>query len=256
MIARLLTPILFVACVVPVAARHPQEKPQVQPAAKPASQLPSVDKVLDDYVKALGGKAAIQKINSRSSKGTFDAPSAGLTGKFEQYTKAPNKMVLTVDLSVAVYKAGFLGAGGWILDPAAGLRDMTPTELAEGAIDNDFYRVIRLKELYSKLEVNDKVKVGDRDAYLLEGTFPGHELDKLYFDATTGLLIRTVGKREAGQGSEEIETSIEDYRDVDGIKVPFTIRRTNPNLSFTVKLTEITHNAPIEDARFAKPQAQ
>ncbi|HEU4390489.1 MAG TPA: hypothetical protein VFV34_21980 [Blastocatellia bacterium] len=260
MIPRLLTPVILIACVVPAPARvvhnDLQDKPQEKAAAKPAAQLPSLDKVLDDYVKAMGGKAAIQKITSRSSKGTLEAPAAGLTGKFEQYTKLPNKMSLTVDLSVAVYKAGFLGTTGWILDPGSGLRDMTANEVAEGAVDNDFYRSIRLKELYSKLEVKDKVKVGDRDAYLVEATFAGREPDKLYFDAATGLLIRAVAKRETGQGAEEVETSIEDYRDVDGIKVPFTIRRTTPNFSFTVKLTEITQNAPIDDAKFAKPQAQ
>jgi hypothetical protein len=256
MFARLFAPIMLVAFVSPVAARLLQEKPQEKPAAQPASALPSADQVLDDYVKAIGGKAAIQKINSRSSKGTLDAQEAGLSGTFEQHSKAPNKMVLAVDLSVAVFKLGFLGSSGWVLDPAAGLREMSATELAEGAVDNDFYRPLRMKELYSKIEVKGKVKVGDREAYLVEASMSGHEADKLYFDTTSGLVIRSVGKRESGQGSEEVETTVDDYREVDGVKVPFTVRRTTPNISFTIKLTEIKQNLPIDDSRFAKPQAQ
>jgi len=44
------------------------------PAPKPASALPSVDQILDKYVQALGGKAAIEKLNSRVTKGKFEVP--------------------------------------------------------------------------------------------------------------------------------------------------------------------------------------
>src|SRR3989449_10913532 len=69
------------------------------PAPKPAPALPSVDQILDKYVQALGGKAAIEKLNSRVTKGRFEVPEQGLTGSLDAYAKAPNKTASVVELT-------------------------------------------------------------------------------------------------------------------------------------------------------------
>ena len=38
----------------------------------PPNPPPSVDEILDKYVQALGGKAALEKLTSRVAKGTFE----------------------------------------------------------------------------------------------------------------------------------------------------------------------------------------
>jgi hypothetical protein len=52
------------------------------------------------------------------------------------------------------------------------------------------------------------------------------------------------------------QTLLEDYKEVDGLKVPTTIRQTNPNISFTIKFTDIKSNVPVEDTKFNKPAGQ
>jgi hypothetical protein len=42
---------------------------------------------------------------------------------------------------------------------------------------------------------------------------------------------------------------------VDGVKVPFTIEQNNPNFGFILRLKEIRHNVPMDDAKFEKPAA-
>ncbi len=86
--------ILSVALGVAAAAQAPQP-----PEPKPAAALPTVDQVLDRYVEALGGKAAVEKLNSRVSKGTFDAVAQGASGTVEIYAKAPNKLASIADVS-------------------------------------------------------------------------------------------------------------------------------------------------------------
>jgi hypothetical protein len=49
------------------------------------------------------------------------------------------------------------------------------------------------------------------------------------------------------------ETDFSDYREADGVKEPFTIQRREINARFTVKLTEIKHNVPVEDSVFRVP---
>src|SRR5262245_6936005 len=108
---------------------------QAPQQAKPANSLPTIDQIMEKNIKAMGGKEALQKITTRISKGTLEAPDAGVSGKFEVYSKAPNKMSLLVDLSVVTFKLVFDGSKGWIMDPGAGWRDMSAMELLENKID-------------------------------------------------------------------------------------------------------------------------
>ena len=51
------------------------------------------------------------------------------------------------------------------------------------------------------------------------------------------------------------QIDFEDYRDVDGVKIPFTVKVSSvePGLVSTRKYTEIKLNAPVDDAKFNKP---
>ena len=51
-------------------------------------------------------------------------------------------------------------------------------------------------------------------------------------------------------------TEFADYRDVDGVKVPYQLSATSPIQSYTVKITSIEHNVKIDQALFAKPVAK
>lgn len=50
-------------------------------------------------------------------------------------------------------------------------------------------------------------------------------IDKFYFDTQTGLLIRSQILKDTLIGWIREQTDYEDYKDVDGVKVPFTIRQ-------------------------------
>ena len=77
--------------------------------------------------------------------------------------------------------------------------------------------------------------------------------ERLYFDAQTGLLLRTLQIRESPLGPVPFQIDFEDYREVDGVKVPALTRRCRPDFSFAARLDQIQHNVPIDDAKFDKP---
>ena len=58
---------------------------------------------------------------------------------------------------------------------------------------------------------------------------------------------------EAPDGKTPLTVEFEDYREVDGVKLPFSRRWSRPGFTFTQKFDEIKHNVEIDDARFAKP---
>lgn len=249
------TQILFVLLVAAAAAlgQAPQ-KDTKSSDAKTGGALPSVDQLLDKYVQALGGKAAVQKVTSMAMKGTFEVPAFGASGTIERYTKAPNKFVIIVEIGgFGTVQQGFNGTAGWAQDPQNGMRDLSGKELAQTKLGADIYRDIKLKELYPKMVVVGKDKVADRDVYVIEATPVDAGPEKMYFDAQTGLIVRT--DQTAYNAGEEVatQTFLEDYKEVDGLKIPTTIRQTNPNISFTMKFSDVKSNVPVEDAKFNKP---
>ena len=66
------------------------------PQNKPDTGTPTLEQILDKYVQALGGRAALEKVNSRASKGTFTSNHLKTTGPIELYAKAPNKWLMVL----------------------------------------------------------------------------------------------------------------------------------------------------------------
>jgi hypothetical protein len=228
-----------------------------QTAAGPAQSTPSADQILDKFVQAIGGKAAIEKLNSRMQKGTLEIPAMGVSATFESFAKAPDKTVTVITIpGFGVVSEGSDGNIAWSNDPQSGLREKSGAELADAKRDAVFHQETKFKELYPKMTVVGKQKVGEVETWVIEATPKEGSPEKWYFDAQTGLLIRRDLERESPQGKMLIEAYLENYKEVDGIKTPFTVRQVTPAMTFMVKIDEVKHNVPVEDAKFAKPSGQ
>jgi zinc protease len=227
--------------------------------AKASAALPTVDAVLENYVKAIGGREAALKISSRVSKGTFELASlAGVKGQLEIYEKAPNKQVAILNIpGIGEEAEGFNGAIAWELEPDSGVvHEKTGLELASARREADFYEDLRFKELYTRLTIKGVEKVGTAQAYVLEAVPAEGSAAHFYFDTQTGLLLRHDSIEEGEEGKRSVEEYYSDYRAVDGIKVPFAIHEVSPGMDFTIKLSEVKHNVAIDDAKFNKPEGQ
>jgi carboxyl-terminal processing protease len=203
---------------------------------------PTVARILDRYVEAKGGKSALEKLTSRVSRGRLEMASVGLKGSAELYEKAPNKSIFIVNLpGLGIMQRGFDGRDGWWQDSLMGYTKLSGDGLTKARREADFYRDIKTSELYPLLMFGGKEKVGERETYVLWGGAPGTDLDKLYFDIQTGLLLR--------KGN----VYYEDYHEVDGVKLPFTIREESPlGFGFVFKVTEVKHNVAVDDGKFVE----
>ncbi|HEY6401148.1 MAG TPA: hypothetical protein VI479_07050 [Blastocatellia bacterium] len=215
--------------------------------------LPAADEILEKYVTALGGKEAIQKISSRSSKGTFEIEAMNLSGDMENYQKAPNKYASLFSIAGAGGGQGFDGDKGWDSNPMTGLRDLAGEELAAMKREADFYQPLNLKKHFPKLEVKGKETVGASETYVVIGTPDVGGPERLYFDTATGLLVRHDSERESAQGKIASEAYLEDYKDEGGVKTPRLLKIVSPMFSIKIKITDVKTNVEIEDAKFAKP---
>ena len=221
-----------------------------------SNPLPSVDAVLSRYLQALGGQAALQKLTTRVMKGSIENTGTGETGAIEVDAKAPNRLFILIDIpSNGPAPEGFDGAAGWTVDPDEGPQDITGAELEPLKLQAEFYRDLDFKKLYPKLVVTGQAKVGDRNATVLQGTTAGGLTETMYFDAQTGLMIRDDSPYITDDGTSALESVFQDFQEVDGVKMPATIRQTSPDFDYIIRYKEIRANVPLDDGKFQKPKA-
>lgn len=249
---RTLLATLFVLAAAAVGAA--QTAPPSGGTQAPAAAAVTVDQILERYVQALGGRAALEKISTRTIRGSYEIAGTPLKGEHEGYSKAPNMITLTTVLpGVGVNRNGYDGQTAWAQDPVDGLRELKGGELAMMKFDAEFNRELKLKRLLTQLELKGAEKVGGREAHVVVGTPEGLAPMKMYFDKLSGLLLRTDMAWDTPRGKMAFEVYYDDYREVDGVKLPFSQRWQAPNFVAVIKFTSVRHNEAVEDAKFKKP---
>lgn len=232
--------------------KTPVKPAEVKPT--PAPKLPAVSDVLAKYVKSLGGREANEKIKSRVQKGSVELSPMNIKGTAEIYAAAPDKSLIVLNIGgIGEIREGYDGTTAWSINPIQGNRDKTGQELMQVKIASNFYREINLEKLYSKMEVKGIEKVGEREAYVVIAAAEGVPNETLYFDTASGLLVRSDTTAVSPEGNTNTTTYYEDYREVDGVMVPFKVRSVLPQFAIISTFTEVKQNTVIEDARFRKP---
>lgn len=242
----------------------PTPPPRPQPAASPAAGQPSptstpapptADQILAKYTEAIGGQAAIDKMKTRVMKGTY----AGFNGAelvFEADLAAPDKFYISVTTPQGTSERGSDGKVAWEKN-ARGVNELTNPVLDQMKSMFLSFNNIKLKEEFPRLRLGGRDKIGDRNVVIVSGTSADNHRARLFFDAETGLLLRRISYTETMIGVIPEQIDFEDYRDVDGLKLPFTIKVSSvePGLVSTRKYTEIKLNAPVDDSKFKMPAA-
>lgn len=215
---------------------------------------PTADQIIEKYVQAAGGAAAIDKVTSRVMTGTISF--AGRSLPIDIYSKDPAKRISLTHMSEGDSVTAYNGQEGWLGTPGRPLREMHGSDLDGAAIDADLHLATHLKKMFSATEVHGSEKIDDHETYVVVGQREGKPPIQLYFDQQSGLLIRLVRYGDTALGWLPTQIDYSDYRDADGVKVPYRWTLARPGGRFTIQLSEVKQNVPVDDAKFAKPAAE
>jgi hypothetical protein len=166
------------------------------------------------------------------------------------YWEKPNR-VLSVSKKERI---GFDGAHCWQMTSKNKVK-----KLAHGAelpleMEADPLRFVHMNDLYAELDNAPSTEI---DGEKMDVIVAPNNLaaTKLYFDATTHLLRRVEGK---GETSVYFTHTVDylDYKDVDGVKMPFRIVHTTTEPeghNEDLRIKKITHNVTLQAEMFSKP---
>lgn len=222
-----------------------------------ADPVKDIDGILDRFALATGGKAAWAKIQSRQT--TAEMETLGASGEWVLTAKAPNLSLAKLSHpKIGGFESGFDGTAAWTRSAQkVGLK--TGADLARAKREAEFFAELNLKSSFPGLAFVGTEPMKGESASILESKDPQLGKDRFYFGESTGLLLRRESSFVNPEGKQMgAETSYSDYREVDGIRyphrqeVPVRIRGEVINES-KVRVKEIRHNLPFEDALFKVP---
>jgi outer membrane lipoprotein-sorting protein len=223
----------------------------------------TADEVVDKAVAALGGREALSKLTSRSTSGkiSVSTPAGEVPGTVEVFNQAPNKVRTLITLDLSSLGAGamtvdqrFDGTTGFAADSMQGNRDITGDQLANMKNADFPTPLLRYKERGTKIELGPKERVADHDVQVLVITPQTGPTSRVSIDTQSWLPIRLVQTLELPEvGRVEQTSDLSDYREVDGVKVPFGIHNVSAVQTVNITLTKVEHNVKIDQALFSKP---
>jgi hypothetical protein len=123
-------------------------------------------------------------------------------------------------------------------------------------MDADLHLAAHLKKMFSDMRMRGTEKVGDHEAYVLVGQREGMPPIRLYFDQQSGLLLRMVRFGETALGWLPTQIDYADYRDLDDVKIPYRWTLARPNGRFTIQVSDVKQNVPVDDAKFVRPPVE
>jgi Photosynthetic reaction centre cytochrome C subunit len=220
----------------------------------PVDTRVTADQVFDTYLQALGGADRVARFTSFSATGTYEGFDTGMKKvPVELYAKSPAQQTMVVHLSIGQSTRAFDGRNGWMAGPDTPLPLLT---LTEGNLDRARLEALvafptGLRQAFPRWRVG-RTAIGDKEVRIVQGVGAAQALANFYFD-DSGLLVRLVRWTRTPVGFVPTQIDYSNYRDVNGVKVPFTRTVSQTYMQMTVELANVQANASIDDARFAQP---
>lgn len=217
-----------------------------------AAAQPTVQQVYEKYLTGVGGQAAAAKFQTQILKGTI-AQSQNRNSNFEVTTKSPDKYLAVIETPQGKQHRALNGPTGWASGPR-GVRELGASELAEARRVADLFGLVKFTPS-TTMRVVGRRKLNDKDVIVVIDRPSDTVQRRYFFDAETGLLTRIVTLTDALLNNLPEQIDFEDYRDVDGAKLPFVVRVSAIDTfnSYTRTFTEVRHGVPVEDTLFLMP---
>jgi outer membrane lipoprotein-sorting protein len=218
------------------------------------SALPSTKDLLQKFETVSGGHTVWSSFTTRYLKGIYQTEDASGFAAIEIFSKAPNKTLYKITFSNGVVLREVCdGKIAWIEDPSGGMHEITGVALESRIRQSNFNDRADALLMAVTGHVLGTEKVGAHTAYVVEFTPQKKLTSKIYFDTESGFPVRTDDTLHREDGDYRVENYMEDYRAVDGAYFAFRLRHVEKGNVFTLRLTQIKNNVPVDDSMFLKP---
>ncbi|MGG5209984.1 M16 family metallopeptidase [Chryseobacterium sp. MIQD13] len=192
---------------------------EANPVAKPTTQkvdaAVSVASIADKYINAIGGKANIAKISSYTMNASMSMQGQNIDFKIIK-AQGGKELTAVTAMGQVVQKQVFDGKEGYS-EQMGQKAPMKPEQIAEKQKNTELFEELGFAKS-ADYKVAGIEKIGGEDSYVVKGNNVTY-----YYSVATGLKTGETRTAKA-QGQEiTIPTTFSNYKDVSGVKMPYTI---------------------------------
>ena len=215
----------------------------------------TVDELLARNLEAKGGLARMRAI--QTMKQTRRMNLQGMESPVVGYAKRPNMVRQEIAAGGRTVIMAFDGTVPWTVNPLANGGSTTPIQVTGPMADtirqdSDFDGpLVDYREKGLTIELVGTEALGTAKVHHLKVINKNGLVQHYYLDATTALEVKLVTETD----STTIEQELADYREVEGIKIPFVIRTfVNGVKQGETRLEKVEFNIKLDDAFFRMPK--
>jgi hypothetical protein len=208
-------------------------------------------KIVSDYIKASGGSKALSKILSETLEGAFNNPADGKPSTYTFSLKLPNRYYSEFVLGDKPLIEAYNGKSAWRQSPSGELSTLLGQQGQQLEAASLYYnsRLLDLKKHKLAVAFIGHAQVRGKDALQLELTTTANIRRELYFDPQSHLLV----KESAPVAGLDQEIFYDDYRSVDGVKLPYKIELHRGPDTYSINITRAVINENVGERTFDFP---
>lgn len=208
----------------------------------------TVEKVIESYIEAVGGEENIDAIKSFTTHN--EASLQGMQLEINTFWSAPNKSAVEVSGNGQLFQKMICDGTKVSISVMGNSAPVDEATREQTLFDSYLVGERRLEEAGVSLQLTGIEQVDGKDAYVVEYTFPSGSKSTAYFDAESGLKVKTVRTAKTPQGDITQTTTYSDFVEKAGVLFPQTMVQNAGPQTVTIKSTSIEVNVPVPDEKF------
>ncbi|MFT6147891.1 MAG: putative Zn-dependent peptidase [Saprospiraceae bacterium] len=217
-------------------------------AAEAAPEGVTAETVVDNYIKAIGGKAAMEEVKDIQTTMELSAMGQTLDAKISQ--KSPNKYKMTIKMQGQVFQQQVYDGTNGAMSGMMGNKKLEGEELMALKEQSAIFTELNYAKDGYTLEMKGMESVDGKDAYKVLVTAPSGSKATDYYSKETGLKIRSISSLESPQGAMTQTVDYSDYKATKGIKMPQMIKQSTGPQTIIMTVKEVKINEGINDDEF------
>jgi zinc protease len=215
---------------------------------------PTAEALLDGYVTAMGGKAAMEKIDNRVTHGKMEMAAQGIEMKLTLYSARPNLNYSLIESEmVGKIEKGTDGDVYWETSAMMGAQVKEGQERADYLRDSTFDKWLHWREIFPEVEYVGTEILNEKPVHKVVVKPESGQPQTLYFDQASNLALRIDLVFEMPMGVVPVTSYLKDYREIDGILIPYMMELEVMGQQRLITTDRIEHNVELPADRFALP---
>ncbi len=207
-------------------------------------------KIIDQYVKAVGGAKVLSRIQTLTIEGALSNAAQDKTGTYTFDTKLPNRYYSELVTGGRSLIEAYNGKSAWRQNAAGEIGTLTGAQGFQLEAAGQYYNSQLVNPKKNKLAVSfaGHVQVRGKDALEIEVSTAKGVKREVFFDPQTHLIVE---EKATVAGSDQ-EIFYDDYRNVEGVKIPYQIELRRGGETYPILVTRAVVNGVVGERVFER----